>query len=168
MSALLCVDISIETAPWATAFPNAEQLAKQAAEATWDNAGKPETDAEISIVLADDPMIRTLNDRYRGQDRATNVLSFPAEGSDTPNEPILLGDVILAYDTIVREAGEQSKPVEKHFLHLCVHGTLHLLGYDHESEAEAVEMETREVAILETLGVGNPYEAEDIAKKKRA
>lgn len=168
MSTLLCVDISIETAPWATAFPNAEQLAKAAAEATWHNAGNPETDAEVSIVLADDPMIRSLNDRYRGQDRATNVLSFPAEDSNATDEAVLLGDVILAYDTIVLEAEEQSKPIENHFLHLCVHGILHLLGYDHEADAEALEMEAREVAVLETLGIGNPYEAESIATVRRA
>lgn len=168
MSTLLCVDISVEAAPWATAFPSAEQLAKAAAEATWHNAGNPETDAELSIVLADDSMIRSLNDRYRGQDRATNVLSFPAEDSDAPDEPVLLGDVILAYDTIVREAEEQSKSVENHFLHLCVHGILHLLGYDHEADAEALEMEAREVTVLETLGVDNPYEAEDIVMVRRA
>lgn len=109
--------------------------------------------AEISIVLTDDAHIQVLNRDYRQKDKATNVLSFPQD------EPSLLGDVICAYETIAREAVDQGKSLQDHFTHMLVHGTLHLLGHDHENDAEAAVMEALEIEILSRIGVKNPYEA---------
>lgn len=106
--------------------------------------------AEASVVLADDSFIQTLNRDYRKKDSPTNVLSFPQE---LP----LLGDIVLAYETIAHEADEQEKSFEEHLTHLSIHGILHLLGYDHIDDDDAQEMEALEVEILETLNVKNPY-----------
>jgi probable rRNA maturation factor len=121
--------------------------------------------AELSIDLSDDASIQTLNRDYREKDKPTNVLSFPGFediadlddrlGADGP--PLLLGDVILAYETVTREAGEQGKPLLDHVRHLTVHGVLHLMGHDHEDEAEAKQMEALERSILLGLGVPDPY-----------
>jgi probable rRNA maturation factor len=107
--------------------------------------------SEISIVLADDAFIQDLNKRYRHKDKPTNVLSFPQEDDRH------LGDVIFAYETIARESKEQNKSFKDHFMHLIVHGVLHLLGFDHETDKEASEMEKLEIEILKTLGISNPY-----------
>jgi probable rRNA maturation factor len=115
-------------------------------------------EAELAIVLTDDAAIRTLNRRWRKRDRPTNVLSFPA-----PSAPSgaagrsLVGDVVIAYETTAREAAAQGKPLKNHVSHLAVHGFLHLLGHDHESEEEAQEMEGLERAILSTLGIPDPF-----------
>jgi probable rRNA maturation factor len=101
--------------------------------------------------LADDEALRELNARWRGKETATNVLSFPAP------EGFGLGDIALAFETVAAEAQAQGKSLAAHASHLIVHGFLHLLGYDHEDEGEAVEMEARERAILATLGVADPY-----------
>ena len=106
---------------------------------------------EMAVVLADDKFIRQLNRDYRGKDKPTNVLAFPSD------EESQLGDVVLALETIEREAREQKKTVKNHTKHLLVHGTLHLLGYDHERKKDAAQMEALEIKILETLGVANPY-----------
>ncbi|MFZ5929812.1 MAG: rRNA maturation RNase YbeY [Pseudomonadota bacterium] len=111
---------------------------------------------EISIVLADDAFVRDLNRQYRNIDRPTNVLSFPADDDDGLG-PRLLGDVVLAYETVQREADAAGKPLLDHVSHLIIHGTLHLLGFDHEDEQEAIEMEALETAILARLGVADPY-----------
>ena len=112
--------------------------------------------AEVSIVLTDDAEQRELNRRWRGIDQPTNVLSFP---QIEPFAPVagLLGDIILARQTLERDAAEQGKPFADHFSHLVVHGFLHLLGYDHVAEAEALVMEGLETQILETLGIADPY-----------
>ncbi|HCQ71413.1 MAG: rRNA maturation RNase YbeY [Alphaproteobacteria bacterium] len=107
---------------------------------------------EVSIVLTNDEHIRTLNRDYRGKDKATNVLSFPQD------EPEMLGDIIIALETIQREANEQNKSFDNHFTHMLVHGCLHLMGFDHITDDEAEEMETLEVQILKQLNIKNPYE----------
>jgi probable rRNA maturation factor len=115
-------------------------------------AGGHSDDTEVSIVLTDDTNIQTLNRDYRGKDKPTNVLSFPQDDA-----PGMLGDIVLAHETILREAEEQDKDFDSHLKHLVVHGCLHLLGYDHENDEDAEEMEALEVAILQKIGVKNPY-----------
>lgn len=105
---------------------------------------------ELSIVLANDEFIHALNKQYRSKDKPTNVLSFP-------NDEESLGDVILAFETIMREAEEQGKSFKHHAAHLIVHGILHLMGHDHENTEDAEKMEAKEVKILKKLGVSNPY-----------
>ncbi|MBF0455257.1 MAG: rRNA maturation RNase YbeY [Magnetococcales bacterium] len=117
---------------------------------------------EVGVQLADDAQIRHYNQLYRGVDKSTNVLSFALmDGEEEPlasDGPLPLGDIILAYETVLNESQAQNKPFESHLVHLTVHGTLHLLGYDHEqSEQEAQHQEKREIAILATLGLPNPY-----------
>lgn len=114
---------------------------------------------EVSVVLADDATVRTLNREYRGRDTPTNVLAF-AQGvavSEPGTGPLLLGDVVLAYETVRREAAAQNKSVADHTRHLVIHGLLHLLGFDHDTEAAAGDMERRETALLAALGVADPY-----------
>lgn len=110
----------------------------------------------VTLVLANDRKVRKLNRDYRGKDKPTNVLSFP-DGT-THGGLMQLGDIILAYDTVVREADEQGKKFAHHARHLVVHGVLHLMGYDHEKDKEAALMEAREVKILSGLSIANPYE----------
>ena len=109
--------------------------------------------------LSDDAEQRGLNRTYRGKDCSTNVLAFPqtAPAAADPGTPLLLGDVVLAFETVRREAAAQGKPFADHLCHLVVHGVLHLLGFDHEAAAEAAAMEAREVTILAGLGVRDPY-----------
>lgn len=125
---------------------------------------RPAGAADLAIVLADDGFLRELNRTYRGQDAATNVLAF--EGSDPvdpnpidpiPEEAWQLGDVVLARETIAREASVQAKRFADHAVHLTVHGVLHLLGHDHGTDAEARQMEALEIEILEALGIADPY-----------
>jgi probable rRNA maturation factor len=111
--------------------------------------------AEVSFLFCDDARIRELNRQFRGQDKPTNVLSFP--GPEPLDEAQFLGDIALAFETIAREAQEQGKSLEDHCRHMIVHGFLHLLGYDHEESVEAEEMEATEIRILQALGVEDPY-----------
>jgi probable rRNA maturation factor len=111
--------------------------------------------AELAIVLTDDSAIRILNREWRGVDAATNVLSFPA--SRTGGEPPLIGDIVLAYETIAREARTEGKPFGHHVAHLAVHGFLHLLGYDHERNKDAEKMERVERDVLQQLSIPDPY-----------
>lgn len=117
----------------------------------------------ISILLADDAFVQTLNRKYRSKDKPTNVLSFPQTtppGGLPKGESDPLGDIALARETLTREADEQRKSLEAHLAHLTVHGVLHLLGFDHEETADAEEMEDRERAILKGLGFADPYLAD--------
>ncbi|RAP56289.1 rRNA maturation RNase YbeY [Oleiagrimonas sp. MCCC 1A03011] len=112
--------------------------------------------AELSIRIVDADEGRALNAAYRGKDYATNVLSFPAElppGVDLP----LIGDLVICAPVVVREAAEQNKPAREHWAHMTVHGVLHLLGYDHIEDADAVRMEALETRILAGLGIDDPY-----------
>ena len=167
MSAPLEIDISLDCRQWADLSPTAEFLVRQAITAAWQRCGSDE-EAEISVFLTNAARIRTLNRRFRSQDKATNVLSFLAQDSATAGLPRMLGDVVLAFETIAREAHEQGKPIADHIRHLCVHGVLHLLGYDHQSDAEANVMELLEAEILATLGVSDPYAFEAPELKSRA
>jgi len=111
-------------------------------------------------VLADDGEQRRLNRTWRGRDAPTNVLAFPAAPAGVPavaGAPLLLGDIVLAGETVAREAAEQGKPFADHLRHLVVHGVLHLLGYDHDADEAAVAMEAIETSILAGLGVSDPY-----------
>lgn len=124
------------------------------------NVDLPADWLEVSILLTDDKQVQELNAEYRQQDKPTNVLSFAALDEDSPippEGPVLLGDVIVAFQTTEREAAEEGKTFEDHLSHLVVHGVLHLLGYDHLMDDEAEEMESLERSILAALGVSDPY-----------
>ncbi len=162
MTTSLDIDIATRSPQWTAVLPKAEALARDATEAVWQRAGHKAGQAEVSIVLGDDALLQSLNGRYRDRNQPTNVLSFPAEDTDAPGAPRMLGDVILAVETLVRESREQRKPLADHFLHLCVHGMLHLLGHDHQCDTEATTMEALEIETLSTLGVANPYAAAPI------
>ncbi len=146
---------------WRDAEPRFEDLARQAAEAVFCHDGARrglDGQVEASIVLADDALVRDLNRTYRHQDRPTNVLSFSNNGQRQGiTGPCLLGDVILARETVLREARDQGKSVAEHMCHLVVHGLLHLLGFDHDEAPQAERMEAVEVAILAGIGIDNPY-----------
>jgi probable rRNA maturation factor len=121
----------------------------------WALAALGPVSGELTIRIVDEAEGRDLNKRYRGKDYATNVLSFPYDG-ETLDVPVL-GDLVLCAPVVEREAGEQGKEPRNHWAHLVVHGCLHLLGYDHQADREAREMEDRERAILATFGIPDPY-----------
>jgi probable rRNA maturation factor len=122
----------------------------------------PKTPVELSLVFTDDDDIRGINAEWRGQDKSTNVLSFPAFPLQPGGRPgPMLGDIILAEETLRREALDLGKPFEDHLSHLLVHGFLHLFGYDHMTDEEAAVMEGLEIRILSELGLGNPYGDDD-------
>ena len=141
--------------------PDAEAVIQRAIDAAAQISEADAGNAEIAVMLTDDAGIRTLNNNWRSIDKPTNVLSFPAlqptgpVGEDDP--PRMLGDIAIAYQTMRREADEAQKPFAHHLSHLTVHGFLHLIGYDHESDDEAEEMEALETEILAQLGIPNPY-----------
>ncbi|MER2604938.1 MAG: rRNA maturation RNase YbeY [Siculibacillus sp.] len=124
-------------------------------------AARPELivpdDAELSLLLTDDAHVRVLNRDWRGKDQPTNVLSFPSSDADDEEIAPLLGDVVVARETLAREAEAEGRAFEDHFAHLLVHGLLHLFGFDHEDDAEAEEMEALETEILTGLGIADPY-----------
>jgi probable rRNA maturation factor len=159
------IDVSSSCTGWSRICANAERLARDTARVALMNGRTvpvlvPSVPVELGVALADDAELRRLNRDYRGRDTPTNVLAFPAWEPGTrvpPDAPVLLGDVVLAFETVAREAAEQDKPFADHFRHLIVHGVLHLLGYDHVTQDEAATMETLETAILITLGVPDPY-----------
>ena len=153
---MIALDTVTEAGNW-DGLPNAEALAQRAAEAAATVADGADEDLEVSVMLTDDESIRTLNRQWRGKDKPTNVLSFPAPEQPGLEGPRHLGDIALAYETLVREAEEESKPLADHFAHLVVHGVLHLLGYDHETDEEADVMEALEVKALAGLGIADPY-----------
>lgn len=142
--------------------------AVDAAIAQTPNAGLALSDAsiEVSVKFTSDDEVRVLNRDYRGKDKPTNVLSFPMVAPDliemianTDDGEVLLGDIVLAHGTCAREAEAREITIAAHATHLIVHGTLHLLGYDHMNDGEAEAMEALEQAIMASLGLHNPYEA---------
>ena len=138
------INLVFEAGDWKQALPKAETLASKALEFV---------EGELSLVLADDAFIQNLNHQFRGKDKPTNVLSFPSDDEDG-----YLGDIIIALETIQREAEQQEKALSAHFSHLVIHGALHLMGHDHEEETEAQEMEKKEIELLAKLNIANPYE----------
>jgi probable rRNA maturation factor len=151
-AATLEIDVLVESRLW-SAEPAAEATLRRALlEAAAAMSTKP---AELAIVLSDDSAIRLLNRQWRGIDAATNVLSFPAK--DAGGGTRVLGDIVLAYETLAREARAQGKSFAHHLAHLAVHGFLHLLGYDHERAEDADAMERLECRILARLAIPDPY-----------
>jgi probable rRNA maturation factor len=141
--------------------PDAEAAIQRAIAAAAQMTDAGDGEAELAVMLTDDAGIRTLNLNWRGIDKPTNVLSFPAlppTGAGGPDDaPRMLGDIAIAYETTRREADDEQKPFDHHLSHLAVHGFLHLMGYDHEKDDDAEAMETLEQEILAQLGIPDPY-----------
>jgi len=158
--ALPITEVLVVAECWQTE-PDAEAIIHRAVAAAAEivNAGLGET--ELAVMLTDDAGIRTLNSNWRGIDKPTNVLSFPAlppTGPGGPDDaPRMLGDIAIAYETTRKEADDEQKPFDHHLSHLAVHGFLHLMGYDHEKDDDAEAMETHEQEILALLGIPDPY-----------
>lgn len=161
------IAVVIACTTWTAALPDIERSCRRVAAAALGAATDAWTDDEIArmelaIVLSDDAHVRQLNRDYRHQDKATNVLSFAALDDDDaplpPDGPVVLGDVIIAYETAAGEAAQEGKTLAQHLSHLVVHGVLHLLGHDHQVDEEAAMMEGLEVAVLAALGVPDPYQ----------
>ncbi|WP_334128499.1 rRNA maturation RNase YbeY [Sneathiella sp.] len=171
--------ISVEDPAWLDIHPDldvrAEKIACLALDAVTREfslkaaRGEELPAVEISLLFTNDTAIRELNRDYRGKDAPTNVLSFPGnpleieelEQAIQTGEPLLLGDIVMARETLLREAEAQGKPVADHVAHLLVHGVLHLAGFDHLNENEAAEMENLEIEILRHLHIANPYETDE-------
>ena len=145
------IEIEVEAEAWTGALPDVEAVVERAAQAALGTV-----EGDIVVLLTDDAAVRALNGRFRDKDRPTNVLSFPAPENAAPH----LGDIVLAYGVCATEAEAQGKTLADHLSHLVVHGVLHLLGRDHEDDAEAEEMEAEEREILAQIGVADPYIAE--------
>jgi probable rRNA maturation factor len=150
------VDVMVESDLWATQ-PGSDAIVDGAIAETARCLPQHPAECELAVVLTDDAAVRVLNRRWRGVDKPTNVLSFPASG----RTPTLLGDIVIAFETTAREAEVENKPFAHHLAHLAVHGYLHLLGYDHESDDTADAMERLERSILARLEVPDPYVTPD-------
>jgi probable rRNA maturation factor len=171
------VDVEVEADAWTLAVPGAEARARRAALAAL--AAAPDLAPPrpgLVILLADDEAVRDLNARFRGKDAPTNVLAFPSpDPGRVPGGALFgagpsahLGDIALAYGVCAREAREQGKPLADHLAHLVIHGVLHLLGFDHQDEAEAEVMEARERTLLAGMGVPDPRGPAPRAQDARA
>jgi probable rRNA maturation factor len=152
----LFIEVAVHCDVWLSSCPETEALVESGARATVAAADIHGT-AIVGVILTDDAEQRRLNRDYRGKDASTNVLSFPMGDPVPGGGAVMLGDVVLAFETVAREAAEQNKPLADHLRHLVVHGVLHLLGFDHENDMEAEVMEGREREILAGLGVPDPY-----------
>lgn len=171
--------VTVDDEAWEQALPDIDAMADRAVSAAIDllNDGDgrvPEHgDIEVSLLFTSNEAVRDLNARYRGVDAPTNVLSFPGRIETKalpslgpgPGPPVALGDIVLAFDVVAKEAKEQTKTLSSHVTHLIVHGLLHLLGYDHERDRDAIEMETLEGQILGALGISDPYNADTECRK---
>lgn len=147
------VEAIVDCADWSAALGDVEGFVARVAAAAAARA--PATDAPAALLLADDATLRTLNRRFRGEDKPTNVLSFPS-GEAAPR---FIGDVALAYETCAREAVDKGAAFKDHAAHLIVHGLLHLVGHDHAGAEDAQLMESLETEILAGLGIADPYAA---------
>jgi probable rRNA maturation factor len=154
------IDVEAQSTLW-RAEPEAEATVRAAIAAA---AARVPAAGEMSVLLADDAAVKALNRGWRGIDKPTNVLSFPAAAPKSAGVPALLGDIAIAFETLEREAREEDKPFLHHLAHLAVHGYLHLLGYDHQTDSEAEAMEALEREILAAMRIPDPYaDAADIA-----
>ncbi len=161
---MLLVDISLESDIWLSELPDVETLVHRVAQAAVSAVPKTPSKAELSVLLCGDANIRQLNRDYRASDAATNVLAFgnyDQAGPISDVRPVLIGDVVIAFETVAREAADQKKPLSHHVSHLLVHGVLHLLGYNHDEDTAAHVMEELERAILAGLGIPDPYAEHD-------
>ena len=166
------LEIAIEAdAEWDSS-PAWTKLIREAAEAAIAESAFPQLTTsqrpvELSVRLAGDDEVRALNAKWRGKDKATNVLSFPLanpgdfDQANVSDRELLLGDIVMAHGVCQSEATEKGVSVQEHATHLLVHGTLHLLGYDHQDDADAADMEAREVRALARLGIADPYAVND-------
>ena len=163
----LTVDVVIQDDRWHVDVPDADMLVRRAAHSVFDDC-LTQHPLGVVVVLTSDDRVRELNRVWRGLDKPTNVLSFPAHDltpgeplepvdSQPSDQPIELGDVVLAREMLMSEAAAETKTPADHLAHLVVHGALHLLGYDHENDRDAERMEKLEVALLDGLGVADPY-----------
>jgi probable rRNA maturation factor len=146
------VNFILQNKIWTKLVPSWKEKISCALEKTAEHLGKDFSGTEVSVVFSSDRQVQNLNKTFRHKDNPTNVLSFPSEESGE------LGDIILAYETVMQEAEMRGISPLHHTLHLIIHGFLHLLGYDHEKEDEAQEMENLEIRILKDLHINNPYE----------
>ena len=158
--ALPITEVLVVAECWQTE-PGAEAVIHRAVAAAAERVDAGTGEAELAVMLTDDAGIRTLNSNWRGIDKPTNVLSFPAlqpTGPTGPDDaPRMLGDIAIAYETTRREADDEQKPFDHHLSHLAVHGFLHLIGYDHENDGDAETMEALETEILAQLGIPDPH-----------
>jgi probable rRNA maturation factor len=166
----MMLEIDIDSDPEWDSSIGWESLVRSAAEAAIAESAFPQLASsartvELSVRLAGNEEVQALHAQWRGKDKPTNVLSFPQlernelEGVDSDGPELMLGDLILAREICQSEAAEKALPLEDHAAHLVVHGTLHLLGYDHHDDQSAEDMESREVRALARLGIADPYEA---------
>lgn len=151
------VDISVEAEGWGDEGAVRAIAERAIAAAIAEEGLQMVAGSEVSLVLSDDARIRALNKSWRGKDKPTNVLSFPGDDGEEAAFGPLLGDIVIALETVEREARDLAKPFDEHLTHLIVHGTLHLFGYDHQIDEEAEEMEDAERRILARLGFSDPY-----------
>lgn len=153
----LTIVVVHEAGDWIAFAPSERAIEAAAAALVRHSACRRARGAEASVVLGDDALVRTLNQTYRGKDKPTNVLSFPFQVPPGGVRNGILGDVVLAAETVVREAAERGIPPVHHLQHLVIHGLLHLLGFEHDTDAEAETMERLETEILATLAIADPY-----------
>ena len=159
------IDIQVQSPLW-KAEPAAATTVRAAIAAAAVMLASPA--GEVSVVLTDDSAIAKLNRDWRGIDRPTNVLAFPAQPPKASGGPRMFGDIAIAYETLARECADADKPFLHHLAHLVVHGFLHLMGYDHETDADAAAMEALEGVILARLQVADPYRARPVTSDRHA
>lgn len=158
MRSEMLFEIFLEDERWGKSLPVYESLVDDAIKALESYLGdRLDSDFECTLILANNAFLQDLNNRFRGKNKPTNVLSFPFSDSFQSGESKNLGDIFFALETLEDESKLDNKKIEHHFQHLVIHGILHLLGYDHEIEEDAKIMEDLEIQILAILGISNPY-----------